>query len=86
MRLGLERDDECLALVDVPGQYAYEDTTQGERLALRQMQALDAQREQFNAQGVELMQSTPAALSVYVKNELARWSKLLKEMGINEAP
>lgn len=22
----------------------------------------------------------------YVKNELARWTKVLKEMGINEAP
>ena len=43
-------------------------------------------REQFNAQGVELTHSTPVALSVYVKNELARWSRLLKEMGINEAP
>ena len=43
-------------------------------------------REQFNAQGVELMQSTPAALGDYVRNELARWTKVLKEMGINEAP
>ena len=43
-------------------------------------------REQFNAQGVELMQSTPAAFGGYVKGELARWTKVLKEMGINEAP
>ncbi len=43
-------------------------------------------REQFNAQGVELMQSTPAALATYVRSELSRWSKVLKEMGINEAP
>ncbi len=43
-------------------------------------------REQFNAQGVELTQSTPAALAEYVRNELARWTKVLKEMGINEAP
>ncbi len=43
-------------------------------------------REQFNAQGVELMQSTPPALGNYVRNELARWTKILKEMGINEAP
>lgn len=43
-------------------------------------------REQFNAQGVELMQSTPVAFAGYVKNELARWTKVLKEMGINEAP
>jgi tripartite-type tricarboxylate transporter receptor subunit TctC len=43
-------------------------------------------REQFNGQGVELMQSTPAAFGAYVKGELARWTRVLKEMGINEAP
>ncbi len=43
-------------------------------------------REQFNAQGVELMQSTPTAFAGYVRGELARWTKVLKEMGINEAP
>ena len=43
-------------------------------------------REQFNGQGVELMQSTPAAFAGYVRAELARWAKVLKEMGINEAP
>ena len=43
-------------------------------------------REQFNAQGVELMQSTPTAFGNYVKGELVRWTKVLKEMGINEAP
>ena len=43
-------------------------------------------REQFNSQGVELMQSTPAAFATYVRTELARWTKVLKEMGINEAP
>ena len=43
-------------------------------------------REQFNAQGVALMQSTPPAFAGYVSRELARWSKLLKEMDITEAP
>ena len=43
-------------------------------------------REQFNAQGVELMQSAPLAFADYVQRELARWTKVLKEMGINEAP
>ncbi|HTD91547.1 MAG TPA: tripartite tricarboxylate transporter substrate binding protein [Burkholderiales bacterium] len=43
-------------------------------------------REQFNGHGVELMQSTPTAFAGYVKSELARWTKVLKEMGINEAP
>ncbi len=32
----------ALELQDVPGQYAFEDRTQGERLALRRQQALDA--------------------------------------------
>lgn len=40
-----------LAVTDVPGQYAYEDTTQGERLARRQMEALDAQRQQVQGAG-----------------------------------
>ena len=35
---------------------------------------------------VELMHATPAAFAGYVKGELARWTKVLKEMGINEAP
>jgi type VI secretion system secreted protein VgrG len=40
-----------LSLIDIPGVYAFEDSAQGQRLALRQMQALDAQREQVQAQG-----------------------------------
>ena len=40
-----------LSLADIPGAYAYEDAAQGQRLALRQMQALDAQREQVQARG-----------------------------------
>jgi tripartite-type tricarboxylate transporter receptor subunit TctC len=43
-------------------------------------------REQFNLQGIEAMHSTPAALGVYVRNELARWSRLLKELGVSDAP
>lgn len=43
-------------------------------------------REQFNAQGVELMPATPAVFAAYVRNELVRWTRVLKEMGINEAP
>ena len=34
---------------DVPGQYAYEDSAQGERLIQRQIEALDAQRNQIHA-------------------------------------
>lgn len=40
-----------LELDDLPGAYAYEDAAQGERLALRQMQALDAAREHFEGRG-----------------------------------
>ena len=40
-----------LTLTDVPGVYAYETAAQGQRLALRQMQALDALREQAVARG-----------------------------------
>ena len=38
-----------LALSDIPGAYAYEDPAQGERLALRQMQAIDALRSRVSA-------------------------------------
>ncbi len=41
----------CLSLTDVPGQYAYADSTQGERLARRQMEALDALRERVQGRG-----------------------------------
>nr|MBP6677407.1 type VI secretion system tip protein VgrG [Vitreoscilla sp.] len=47
-----------LQLSDVPGAYAYEDYAQGERLALRQMQALDALRQRTNATG-SLRRSAP---------------------------
>lgn len=40
-----------LAVTDVPGQYAYEDSTQGQRLAQRQMQAIDAKRERATGHG-----------------------------------
>ncbi|WP_284618494.1 type VI secretion system Vgr family protein [Aquabacterium humicola] len=40
-----------LGLHDVPGQYAYEDAAQGERLARVQMEAIDALREQVTARG-----------------------------------
>ena len=40
-----------LGLTDNPGAYAYEDSQQGARLALRQMQAIDALRAQVQASG-----------------------------------
>lgn len=48
--------------------------------------ALPAFKAQFSAQGVELVSSTPDALAQYVKHELGRWTKMLKEIGIQEAP
>ncbi|MBI4190874.1 MAG: tripartite tricarboxylate transporter substrate binding protein [Betaproteobacteria bacterium] len=43
-------------------------------------------KEHFAAQGIELVHSTPEAFAAYVKVELARWTRVLKEMGIHEAP
>ncbi|MBI5271025.1 MAG: type VI secretion system tip protein VgrG [Burkholderiales bacterium] len=42
---------DSLALSDVPGQYAYEDAAQGERLVRRQVEALDAWRQRWLAVG-----------------------------------
>ncbi len=49
-----------LSVLDVPGAYAYEDSAQGERLALRHMQALDAQRFTVTARGT-LRTSAPGS-------------------------
>ncbi len=43
-------------------------------------------REQFAAQGIELMSSMPDAFAAYVKSELVRWSRVLKEIGVQDAP
>jgi len=43
-------------------------------------------KEQFSAQGVELVSSTPEELSAYVKSELVRWTRVLKEIGVQDAP
>ena len=43
-------------------------------------------KEQFAAQGVELMYSTPEALAAYVKSELVRWTGVLKDLGIRDVP
>lgn len=43
--------DVPLVAVDVPGLYAYEDGTQGERLAQRWLQALQADAEQWGGEG-----------------------------------
>jgi len=51
----------CLTQGDIPGAYAYEDLAQGERLALRQMQAIDAARE--HARAVASVRTTAPATS-----------------------
>lgn len=48
---GHSSDAMRLASSDVPGVYAYEDRAQGERLALCQMQAMEARNEVFTAAG-----------------------------------
>ena len=43
-------------------------------------------KEYFTGQGVELQSSTPEAFAGYVKTELARWRKVLKDLGIQDQP
>ena len=38
-------------------------------------------REQFLAQGVEPMQMTPEELGAFVKSELTKWTKAVKDSG-----
>jgi tripartite-type tricarboxylate transporter receptor subunit TctC len=52
--------------------------------ALAQAASTSQLREHFSSQGVELQASTPQAFAGYVKSELARWRKLLQELGIRE--
>jgi tripartite-type tricarboxylate transporter receptor subunit TctC len=54
--------------------------------ALVRVMAPAAFKEHFVAQGVDIVSSTPAELGAYVKSELARWTKMLKEVGITEVP
>jgi tripartite-type tricarboxylate transporter receptor subunit TctC len=43
-------------------------------------------KEQFMGQGIEAFTATPEIFAGYVKTELARWTKMLKEMGVTETP
>ena len=43
-------------------------------------------REQFITQGVELTSSTPEEFAAFVSAELALWKRVLKELGIQDAP
>jgi type VI secretion system secreted protein VgrG len=62
----------ALTLTDVPGLYAYEDSAQGERLALRQMQALDARRHQARAAGT-LRSAAPATRITLAEHPLHKF-------------
>jgi type VI secretion system secreted protein VgrG len=48
---GVDAPLPSLGINDVPGVYAYEDSAQGERLALRQVQAIDAWRSRASGSG-----------------------------------
>jgi type VI secretion system secreted protein VgrG len=48
---GVDAPLPSLGIIDVPGVYAYEDSAQGERLALRQAQAIDARRAWVHGKG-----------------------------------
>ncbi|OGA52944.1 MAG: hypothetical protein A3G24_17760 [Betaproteobacteria bacterium RIFCSPLOWO2_12_FULL_62_13] len=52
--------------------------------ALAQAAASPQLKEHFSSQGVELRGSTLQAFAAYVKSELARWTKLVKELDISE--
>jgi type VI secretion system secreted protein VgrG len=60
-----------LSLTDIPGLYAYEDSAQGQRLALRQMQALDALRRTARASGT-LRQAAPGTQITLAEHPLHR--------------
>ena len=56
-----------------------------ERLHARiQQSPLAEVREQLNGQGLEVSYSAPDEFAAYVKAESARWTKLIKELGIKE--
>jgi len=43
-------------------------------------------KAQFAAQGVEFISSSPQDLAAYVKTELIRWGKIVKDLGITDQP
>lgn len=49
---------------------------------VRNIVALPAVQERFIQQGIEPVSSTPEQFSAYVKAELAKWTKVLKQLGI----
>ena len=49
---------------------------------VRNIVALPAVQERFVQQGIEPVSSTPDQFAAYVKAELAKWTKILKQLGI----
>ena len=54
--------------------------------ALKRTVASSQFREQFETQGIELTSSTPEAFSAFVKSELVHWKRVMKEIGVHDAP
>jgi tripartite-type tricarboxylate transporter receptor subunit TctC len=54
--------------------------------ALVRILEADQIRKEFSGQGIEVVSSTPEALTAYVKSERARWGKVLNDLGIKEQP
>ena len=50
--------------------------------AMRNVLARPVVRERFQAIGVDTAPSTPGAFSAYIKEDLAKWAKVVKEAGI----
>lgn len=41
-------------------------------------------KDRLSSQGLEIAHSPPAAFGLYIRSELAKWTKLIKELGIQE--
>ena len=46
------------------------------------MMKLPAIREKLAAQGLEAASSTPGRVTIYIRDEVAKWTKLIKETGL----
>jgi len=47
-----------------------------------EMLKLPATHEKFKAAGIELMPSTPEAFAQRIRAEIPRWTKIMREIGI----
>jgi len=45
----------------------------------------DQFKREFWEHGVEMQTSTPEASAVYVKTELVKWTKILRDLGIQDS-